>query len=611
MTLKKNILIGYGVASALMSVVIVWAVWNFISLGRTTDAILRENYRSIVAADNMNKALDMQMIGFVDIFKSNEISGEFQFNDNDALFIEWLGRAKDNITINGETELVSTIDADYRQYRVIIPIIINFVENEEQIPDSSLELYKSKAIHLYSKIRLNCLDLKRLNEETMYATSSKASLAAKRAVLSTVILALSVLIIVMIFSQALSERILKPIRRLMDASKRISSGDYNVKVPVEYGGELGNLAVEFNEMAFKLSNYHKMNIEQILSEKNKGEAIISSIADGLIVFDMELKVVSINPVARNILNLGFVDLSGLSCNEIFHYPNIINVVNETVKTGYQPDIPDDKRIFTLERNKTTHHFLYSVTLIRGRDSNPSGIVLLLKDITHLREIERLKNEFVMAASHELRTPLTSIGMSVDLLYENSRDLLPVKDKELLDAAHEEVSRMKALLNDLLDLSRLESGKIDINFEKVSVNVLFEHVTKVFIKQCEIKGIKLVYELEKELSEIKADANKITWVLSNLISNALRYAQKGGLISLTARQIGEFIHFSVQDNGPGIPEEFQTKIFQKFVQVTGDNTGGSGLGLAICKEIVRAHGGTIWVESKQGEGSNFIFTLPIK
>src|SRR4030042_6318208 len=212
----------------------------------------------------------------------------------------------------------------------------------------------------------------------------------------------------------------------------------------------------------------------------------------------------------------------------------------------------------------------------------------------------------MAASHELRAPLTSLGMSVYLLLEHVAPGLAEKDRELLRAAHEEVHRMKALVNDLLDLSKIEAGRIELEFESVPVPTLFDHVQVVFKSQMHMKKVKLASEMTGDPPWVRADANKITWVLTNLISNALRYVSTGGHIQLMAHKIGPHVHLSVRDDGPGIPLEYQSKIFQKFVQVKGREAGGTGLGLAICKEIVRAHGGAIWVESSAGPGSPFTF-----
>ena len=246
------------------------------------------------------------------------------------------------------------------------------------------------------------------------------------------------------------------------------------------------------------------------------------------------------------------------------------------------------------------HYLFSATAIGQRDQKLSGVVLLLKDITQLREVERLKSEFVMAASHELRTPLTSLGMGIDLLIEHAVQYLPDKEKELLHAAHDEVHRMKSMVHDLLDLSKIESGRIDLEFEKIPVATLFEHAREIFKGQVSMKHINLTIDDTEFMPLVRADTNKIVWVLSNLISNALRYVDEGGHIRLSAEKNGAELNIAVQDDGTGIPQEYQNQIFQKFVRVNKQESGRTGLGLAICKEIVRAHGGTIWVESESGK-----------
>ncbi|RJQ83616.1 MAG: HAMP domain-containing protein [Desulfobacteraceae bacterium] len=607
MTLKKKISIGYGVAFALMGLVIAWAVINLVSLGKATDAILSENYRSIIAAENMVDALERQDSAILLMLLDDTVNGVAQFRQNEAVFIEWLARAKDNITIAGEAQLVQGIEGDYSAYRHHFSSMTDLLGREKQ----SLRLpnYQRTIYPLFAKVREACIGLRNLNEETMYSASVKAGNVASRAIWSTVAVAASALVVALVFSMILAERLVGPIRRFMEASRKISSGDYAVRVPVETRDELGRLATEFNQMATQLGRYHEINIEQLISEKNKGEAILSSIEDGLVVFDTRFMVTGINPSARKVLGLGIAEPSTLQAKDIFPDADVYDLIRKTVEKGGQPNLPDEQRIITFSDGERSRHYLFSITVIRGRNRELSGIVMLLKDVTRLKEVERLKSEFVMAASHELRTPLTSLGMSVDLLLEHAADGLAEKDRELLQAAHEEVHRMKALVNDLLDLSRIEAGRIELELESVPVQTLVAHAQAVFKGQMKMQEVNLTVEMEKDLPSIRADANKITWVLTNLISNALRYTGKGGHIQLMSKMAGSQVHFSVRDDGPGIPMEYQSKIFQKFVQVKGQESGGTGLGLAICKEIVRAHGGTIWVESSPDHGSTFTFTLP--
>jgi len=605
MTLKKKILVGYGLSFAFMGLVVALAVSNLVSLGKATDAILSENYRSILAAENMVDALERQDSGTLLVLLAEFDEGAALFRKNEAIFLEWLARAKDNITIKGESGLLQTIDADYDAYRQAAGRVVGLRFD----PSASGRMdYKRQIFPLFTKVREACIKLRNLNEETMYTASVNAKKVAHNAIWSTMFVAASALVVALIFSMILAERIAQPIRRFMEASRHISAGDYDVQVPVGGSDELSHLAKEFNQMATQVGRYNALNIEKVIAEKNKSEAVLESIADGLVIFDLELKVAGINPAAWQIFERSPSTEPGLRCADLLPDAKLCDLIRSAVATGQPPSMPDEQRIVCFNRGDSPAHYLFSITFIRGVDRDLSGIVLLLKDITRLKQVEQLKSDFVMAASHELRTPLTSLGMSVDLLLEHAAHRLAEKDRELLVAAHEEVHRMKSLVSNLLDLSKIEAGRIDMEFENVPVSTLFAHMQTVFKSQMDLKEVTFSAEVHEELPPVRADANKIAWVLSNLVSNALRYVNQGGHVVLRAQQRGAHVHLTVQDDGPGIPEEYQTRIFHKFVQVKGQEAGGSGLGLAICKEIVRAHGGAIWVESTPGQGSSFTFTL---
>jgi NtrC-family two-component system sensor histidine kinase KinB len=600
MILKKKILVGYSVIFLLLGMVITWSVVNLVTLGKATDAILSENYRSILASNHMNAALERQDSYLLFKLLNEDDSLLELIQEQDGQFLQWLARAKDNTTIEGEQVLVDSIESSYHQYRTLV---------FSAYPELTAPLYNRDILPVFNTIAASLLDLRSLNEQTMYAASDSAGEVASRAVWSSAVLAAAALLIALFFSMVLAGRIVKPIERFARASRRLSSGDYTVQVDVDTSDELGFLAKEFNEMASRLKGYHELNIEQIISEKSKGDAILASIEDGMVVCNTDLQVTGINPAARSIFALEFSELGGLKCEDLIRDHDIYSRILEAVKTGKSPEIPEEYRTIKIAHNNKVHHYLYSITVFRGKDRGMSGIVMLLRDVTHLKEVERLKSEFVMAASHELRTPLTSMGMSIDLINEHLGPKLEQKDHELLLVAQEEVRRMKRLVTDLLDLSRLEAGRIDLEMESVPVRTFFDRISEIYKSQLDMKHIGLNTEIDPGTAPLIADTNKIAWVLSNLISNALRYTPDGGHIHLKAQQSSSLVYISVRDNGPGISKEHQSKIFQKFVRVNEGDSVGSGLGLAICKEIIRAHGGTIWVDSVPGEGSTFTFTIP--
>lgn len=610
MNLKKKILMGYGVALTLMGLVVTWAILNLWSLGRTTDAILRDYYRSILAVENMQDALARQDSGILLMLMGEVERGVNQYRENETFFLQWLDRAKESISVQGESEVIHSIEQQYQEYREHFSLLIENRERNQQPLPLTIQTYKETILPVFSRVKATCLELRNMNEKTMYSVSATAGKVASRAIWSTLAVAVIASIAALIFSLVFAEKLVLPLRRFVDAAQKISNGEYSVRLSVDTTDELGQLAVEFNRMTAQLRQYHIMNVHRIVAEKNRADAILASIEDGLVVFDTERRVTAINPAGCRILHVDYHEEDILHCEQILPDRTVSDIISETINSGTPPDLPDDRRITNIPGKGGIRHYLFSATPIGAGTQKLSGVVLLLRDITQLREVERLKNEFVMAASHELRTPLTSLGMGIDLLLEHAVQYLPDKEMELLSAAHDEVHRLKSMVHDLLDLAKIEAGKIDLEFERLPVATLFEHARSAFRGQVNMKHINLNIDETEHLPAVRADAGKIVWVLSNLVSNALRYVDEGGYIRLKACQEDSFVQISVEDNGSGIPLEHQARIFQKFVQFNRHGQGRTGLGLAISKEIVRAHGGSIWVQSSPGMGSVFTFTIPI-
>jgi NtrC-family two-component system sensor histidine kinase KinB len=607
-TLRKKIFIGYGIILLLMILILGWAFTNLWSLGQASDAILKENYKSILAAENMVYAIERQDSAILLVFAEYEEQGWRQFHENEREFFQWLARAKDNITVEGEEAIVKNIETGYSSY---LQHVVELKSISIGSPRKRATFYHEAILPSFLSVRDTCIRLREINQENMFKVSDRARFIAKRAIGSMVIIGIAAVGIGIGFSLFLSNLLTKPVRQMMEATHKIAEENYDIQISSHSSDELGHLAEEFNSMTKKLKGFHDLNIEQIIAEKGRSEAIIRSIDDGIILVDAEFKITGMNPMARRILNILADEPKDRHFLEVVKSEPLFHYIQQSMESGKPPSIEEKQNIFTVERNGNRYHYQFSVTPVRGKKGVLIGVVLLLRDVTRLTELDRLKSEFVMTASHELRTPLTSIGMSIDLLLEGAIKKLNEKEQQILSAAHEDLQRLKAFVNNLLDLSKIEAGKMEMEFSNISINLLFEKVVNVFKTQAEEKAVVLTYNAPKELPNVKADDNKINWVLINLISNALRYSHQNGNVRLSAEAFGPYVQISVSDDGPGIPYEYQSKIFDKFVQVKSDQAvGGSGLGLAICKEIVRAHGGTIWVDSVPGEGSTFTFTLPI-
>ncbi|WP_130805741.1 ATP-binding protein [Senegalia massiliensis] len=590
----------------------IWSIYNFNNLNHSIEEIMESNYASVVAAQNMIVALERQDSAELSHMFDDNKNSQNVFLENEKVFLKWLARAEDNITEKGEEEVIKVINDLYTGY---IEDYYNLIEiqNTKGIEESR-NYYYNKILPTFEKSKKEVRNLQLLNQNSMIEQRNEAQKIAKNASYSTSIISLITILLGVILVFYLVNKIVKPIRNLIDKIKKIAEGDYTQQLDVTGDDEISELSKEFNIMSEKLKKYDLLSIRRLMKEKQKSESIVESISDGIIVTDEDNKIILVNNAAEKALNIKETKvinrhfLEGINKEEIF---NIIkNIKNKS-------NLSDTKKYtdITIENDEEIKHYNVNVKPIRNKDGENIGMVTLMQDITKLKEVDQMKSDFVSTVSHEFRTPLTSIGMSVGLLLEGITGEITEDQKELLDAIKEDNERLKSLVSDLLDLSRLESGKIQMDIDSYDINNIINHSVKPFYRQAEEKNTTINIDIKENTSKVKADFNKISWVLTNLIGNALRYTPEDGTgkIEIKVKDTANKVLVSVADNGKGIPEDHQKKIFEKFIQVkdvNGENTGGTGLGLAISKEIVNAHGGDIWVESNIGEGTIFYFTLYI-
>lgn len=609
MVLRRKILMGYSLVLGLIVIVGMWAVVNLYQLGSASEAILQENYRSILAAENMINALERQdssvlllMLGFRD--EANQ-----QFRRNEVEFLQWLSRAKDNITLENEAETLQVIEQGYVSYLKEAAQLFKGSADDPSFDTATF--YHQTLLPAFLHVRDASIDLREMNQEAMLLASDRAQMVARRAIWSVSGLGLAMAALGLALSLLLANILTRPLKQMTQAAGQIAEGNYEVSLPVQSGDELGQLAQEITTMSHKLKGFHDLNVSHLMAEKRRSEAIIRSINDGILVVDGGCQIIALNPMAAQIFNTTPEAAEGKHFFEISENQTLYHYLRETADTGQAPQLDETASTLVLERGDHTLYYRFLITPVKTGPGPMLGVVLLLQDLTKLKTLDRLKSEFVMTASHELRTPLTSIAMSIGLLAENASEKLSGNERDLLQAAQEDVQRLRTLVNNLLDLSKIESGRMEMEFEPVQLSLLAERAVTALATQAREKAIELTKQVPEDLPPVKADPTKIAWMLTNLMANALRYTEPGGHICLSAEQAHNFIYVSVTDDGAGIPLEYQSKIFDKFVQVKSDKAvGGTGLGLAICKEIIKAHGGTIWVESTPGQGSTFTFMLPV-
>jgi NtrC-family two-component system sensor histidine kinase KinB len=607
-TFRRKILLGYGAALLLIIVVLSWAMMLILRLGRASESILRENYQSIQAAENMIVAVERQDSATQLILLGYEEQGISEFRDNETLFLQWLGRAKDNITIPGERRVLSTLETDYTRY---LKEISNLQLLHQANRSQAVNVYYETILPLFRSILASCMKLRELNHETMYASSKRAYNLSVQAIFSIVGIGAVSIILVIGFSLFLSHLISRPVTELKEASVQLAQGNYDAQVPVRGTDELALLAAQFNLMVKKLQQFHEINIDRIIAEKQKSEAVIRSVDNGILVLNDNFLITNLNPEAAKIFGGIPEGYPGKHILEVMKDERLLQFLKETLASGQPPPLKEGEDVLTITTGEARRHFQVSLVPMRTPSGVIPGLVLVLRDITRLRELDRQKSEFVMTASHELRTPLTTINMALNMLRDSGSPTFDEREHLLLDACHEDLQRLQALVDDLLELSRIEAGKLDLALERVRPRALCDQALAVISPRAESKKIDLALGVPESLPEVIADPRKMVRVLVTLLANAVGYTRAGGRVSLQGEQVGEMVHLSVTDGGEGIPLEVQPRIFDKFVDhKPGDRGFGSGLGLTICKEIVRAHHGLIWLASTPDHGSTFTFTLPV-
>ncbi|MGM0508205.1 MAG: ATP-binding protein [Fusobacteriota bacterium] len=605
--LRNKVLVGYGIMILILISVTIYSVMNFMSLNKAIDEIMLENYNSIIAAENMMEAIERQdsaqlIYSFGQTEKGLEI-----FGNNEVKFLKYLSRAEDNITIEDEKGIINNINKKYRLY-LKKHLGLKDLENEKKMQS----YYLNESNPLFKELKEKIRELLIINQEHMKKSQQNANANSKQATISTVIFSMIAIIIAIILGLKVSKLILTPIKELTQVTKKIASGDLNQEIKVNTKDEIGELAEEFNKMTDRLKEYEEMNVNTLIAEKNKSEAIVRSISNPLIVTDSENRVLIMNSKAEEIFGLKEKLAKGNHFLETIKNEEIFNLIDETLKTDNIEDGIKSEELKLHEDKDKEAFFRVTTNPVTNKKKEVKMVVTLFDDITHLKETDNLKTEFVSIVSHEFRTPLTSMKMGINMLLEREVGELNETQEELLEVAEEDCERLNNLVDDLLDLSKIESGEIDLEFENVKINEILKIATKPFIEQAKNKGVEIIAKEGQKDLKVHVDINKVTWIITNLIGNALRYTSEGDKIKIIAEKKGHKAHISVEDTGKGIPHQYQGKIFDKFVRVGEDKDSdtGSGLGLAISKEMVEAHGGRIWVESEEGKGTTFTFTVKL-
>jgi PAS domain S-box-containing protein len=617
MSLRTKLLLGYLVFVAALVVLGGWSAWRLREMGGVSRRIIANNYDSVVAAQDMKESLERQDSAALFALLGARDKSLSQLREHRARFDADFKKAENNITEVGERESIDAIRRDRDIYYQMFDTFIAKVNATERSQPKSVardeELterneYFTRLEPQFNKLRAECEHLLQLNQRAMLAKSEAAAGVAQLWFYRTLLFA-GVLVVAGIFlAFFLANRIVEPLRQLTATTAKMAGGDLEARVTVSSRDEVGVLAAEYNRMAERIRQLRSSDMGKLLVAQQTTEAAIDSLYDPVIVTDGEGCVTKLNPAAEEIFG-SEKENTGRHVGEVSRDARIASAVAEALESQRPVAGEGMSSVLPLAVDGSERAFRLRTTPMRDNGHHLLGAVTILEDITHLREIDRLKSEFIATASHELRTPLTSVQMGVHLLLEGALGELTDSQNEVLQACRQDCERLDKLMRDLLDLSKIEAGESQPQLATVSARDLLNTAVKELRPQVETKGLKLSVDAPVTLPWVMVDRLQIERVVSNLVVNALRHTKQGE-IKISAEQRDNYVAVSIEDTGSGIPSEYLPHVFDKFVQVPDAPTGGAGLGLTISKSIVEAHGGQISVQSQVGRGTTFTFTLPL-
>lgn len=573
MRIKTKLNLGVGLLFLMIIILSLVAAFYIFSIKKDTENILRANYNTLEFSRNMLLSLD-----------------EININEEKAIavFETNLKNQIANITEIGEDKVTYNLQKSF-----------DFLEKNRT--DENVK----------SQIRQDIFEIMKLNMIAIKEKSDIATHTAETANLWIAVTGTLCFLIAFNLLVNLPNNIANPIKELTASIKEIANKNYSERVHFMNHNEYGDLAKSFNTMAQKLEEYSNSNLHKLSFEKKRLETLINNMHDPIIGLDNNGLVLFANDEALKIMGLKSEEVIGKPASLLALTNDLMkSLILESLSNEHQKSLP--MKIFADGKESYFEKETVTITIKpTGEDQTITiGDVIILRNITVFKELDFAKTNFIATVSHELKTPIASIKMSLQLLEKPETGIINTDQKQLIDGIKEDSQRLLKITGELLELSQLETGNIQLNMEKSNPYEIINYATEAVKVQAEQKQIEIVLDTYDNLPDIKADSEKTAWVLINFLTNAIRYSSENSSITVQLKRENNKVVFQVIDTGKGIDSRYKTKVFDKYFQVPGSHKSGTGLGLAISKEFIEAQGGIIGIESELGLGSTFYFKLGI-
>lgn len=608
MTFRTKLLLAQAPLAIVLALVCILSVATISSLGSHSQTILKDNYRSVLAAQRMEEAIERMEDSGASLFLSDRRDEALrQAAQYRQQFENELKVQAGNITELGEREVTQRLRALWIDYQEKFNRLQAIGDRE-----AAKQFYFAQLELAFHQVKGAAEAILAMNQDAMVHKSDDVRRTAERLNTSMIIAGLSALCIGLFLSTMLTSRLLRPLSALSQVTRRIGEGDFHARVNIQGKDELAQLAKDFDAMVSHLSDYRSSSLGELLQAQQALQAAIDSLPDPVIVFSVSGEISNVNRAAETILGLL---LESAAKDPLQDVDPAVRAVLERLRahvlSGKGPYIPKGfEEAIRLSSPEGDRYLLPRATPVYEMGGALVGATVILQEVTRLRRFDELKSNLVATVAHEFRTPLTSLRMAIHLCLEEAAGPVTEKQADLLHAAREDCERLQAMVDDLLDLSRIETGRVEMRKRPTSIATLLKATLDEYRALGEERGVRLGVAPLLVDEEVFVDPERVALVLANLVSNALRHTPAGGQVTLCIQPLNGWVRFEVADTGIGIAKEHQPHLFEKFFRVPDTPTGGAGLGLSIAKEIVEGHGGAIGVESEEGRGSTFWFTLPL-
>ncbi|GIQ57825.1 PAS domain-containing sensor histidine kinase [Flavobacterium collinsii] len=573
MRIKTKLNLGVGLLFLMIIILSLVSGYAVFLIKADTENILKANYNTLEYSRNMILSLD-----------------EIKVNTDSTIhtFKEYLEKQTRNVTEPGEKEATAKLERDFALLE----------------KNGSNETVKAQ-------IRQDIFSIMKLNLDAIKQKGDIAKHTAENANLWIAIVGTLCFLIAFNLLVNLPNNIANPIKELTQSIKEIANKNYSERVHFTNHNEYGDLAKSFNTMAQKLQEYNNSSLYKLFFEKKRLETLINNMHDPIIGLDHEGVILFVNDEALKIIGMKLEDVIGQSASTLAVSNDLIrSLILKEPAADSQKKHP--MKIFAHGKESYFDKETINITITPTGEEKEINIgdVIILRNITLFKELDFAKTNFIATVSHELKTPIASIKLSLQLLQNNKTGEMNDDQKQLVESIKEDSQRLLKITGELLNLSQLETGNIQLNIEKSNPYAIVNYATEAVKIQAEQKQIKLIVEANEHLQDVKADSEKTGWVLINYLSNAITYSSEKSTIIIRLKEQNDQITFEVIDTGKGIDARYKDKVFDKYFQIPGSQKSGTGLGLAISKEFIEAQNGTIGVESNLGLGSTFWFSLKV-